>query len=79
MPGAKLDADQRASLARTALNSARLANELIGDLLDVAKLEAGKGSIEREPVDLLAIAGSCLEYQRPVATTKGLQLVLEAP
>ncbi|MDB5101065.1 MAG: two-component hybrid sensor and regulator [Cyanobacteria bacterium RYN_339] len=69
----------RGQMIKTALDSAHLANAMIGDLLDVAKSEAGKVVIDRDPVDLAALAATALELQQPVAGMKGLALVLEAP
>jgi signal transduction histidine kinase len=69
----------RGQLVQTALDSAKLANAMIGDLLDVAKSEAGKVVFEPEPVDLAAVAAMAMEHQQPVAAMKGLALVLEAP
>lgn len=69
----------RTQLVQTALDSAQLANAMIGDLLDVAKSEAGKVVFEPEPVDLAAVAAMATEHQQPIAAMKGLALVLEAP
>jgi signal transduction histidine kinase len=40
---------------------------LIGDILDVSRLEEGKLSLEREPVDLVEIGGEIVERLGPVA------------
>jgi signal transduction histidine kinase len=52
---------------------------MIGDLMDVAKSEAGKVVVDRDPVDLGAVAATVAEQQQPVAAMKGLALVVEVP
>jgi two-component system, sensor histidine kinase and response regulator len=50
---------------------------LIGDILDVSKLEEGKLALEREPVDLVALSGEIVERLGPVATQHSVLLVFE--
>jgi signal transduction histidine kinase len=54
-------------------NSQRLL-ELVGDLLFLAQVDAGKFSIEHEDVDLAAIVHESLETCRPIAETKEIEL-----
>ncbi len=51
---------------------------LIGEMLDLSKLELGKLTIAREPIDLTAIASDVVERLAPWAQQKGLELVVEA-
>ncbi len=69
--------DQEHFLSIIERNAQRLLR-LVGDLLFVAQIEAGKLTIEREPVDLAQIAADCIEAARPRATEKELDLSLES-
>lgn len=51
---------------------------LVGDLLFVARAEAGGLRLEREPVDLRTIVEECLETHRPGAEGAGVMLDLSA-
>jgi PAS domain S-box-containing protein len=57
-------------------NAERLMN-LVGDLLFVAQVDAGKLSLETGPVDLASIASECVEAIRLRAAQKHLVLRLE--
>ncbi len=52
---------------------------LINDLLDLAKIEAGKIELQLEAVDCGALLEEIASTLRPAATTKGLRLMLELP
>jgi PAS domain S-box-containing protein len=60
----------------TALESGKSLLTLIGDILDLAKIEAGKLEIEYRPFDPAALLGSVVKTFREQAETKGLSLVL---
>ncbi|MFA6551386.1 MAG: ATP-binding protein [Patescibacteria group bacterium] len=51
--------------------------EMVGDLLDAAKIEAGKFSINKEPVDLRRIIKERVNFYAPQAQTAKLQLLLD--
>lgn len=55
-------------------DSGRLLLDLINDVLDMAKIEAGKRSLKREAVDIEAAAHSTLAVIRPLAQSRGLNL-----
>ncbi|MCU1365022.1 MAG: multi-sensor signal transduction histidine kinase, partial [Ilumatobacteraceae bacterium] len=59
--------------------SARHLLELINDVLDLSKIEAGQLEVSREPVGLGAAITRTLDTVRPFADKKGLQLVAEVP
>jgi len=53
--------------------------ELINDVLDLSKIEAGQLQVAHEPVDLKAAALKVTESLRPLAQKKGLALHCEVP
>ncbi|MDP8922693.1 MAG: ATP-binding protein [Chloroflexota bacterium] len=52
-------------------------SRLVGDLLDVARLESGRLALWRSEVDLAALARSCTEHARAMTPTH--PMVVEAP
>jgi signal transduction histidine kinase/DNA-binding NarL/FixJ family response regulator len=54
-------------------------DRLIHDLLDVARLEAGRLSVDLQPLEIEAILGEVLEMQQPLAVDKGLCLEAVGP
>ncbi|MFP5504178.1 MAG: sensor histidine kinase [Candidatus Sericytochromatia bacterium] len=79
VPGLPLEPAEREGLVRTALDSARMVNDMIGDLLDVAKLEAGRMPIEAEEVDLGALVETAVQAMQPLALAKGLAVAVAIP
>lgn len=77
LPG-PLTADQDKQL-RTVQGSARHLLALINDLLDVAKIEAGKMELQPEPVDGRAVLEDIAATLRPQAEAKGLAMALDLP
>ncbi|MGV8122766.1 MAG: PAS domain-containing sensor histidine kinase [Candidatus Xenobiia bacterium LiM19] len=53
--------------------------DLINDILDISKIEAGQFEIAREPVDMKNIIEKSLEKITPLARKKGLVLTATAP
>ena len=72
LPGPLTD-DQDKQL-RTIQSSARHLLSLITDLLDVAKIQAGRVALVREPVVCQAVIDEVLTTLRPAAIEKGLEL-----
>ncbi len=77
LPG-PLTADQDKQL-NTIRSSARHLLSLINDILDVAKIEAGKVTLSLEPVMCQQLLAELAESLRPLAQQKGLTLDLELP
>ncbi len=54
-------------------------NELIHDLIQLARVESGEEVFEISSVDVLSIATSSVENYEAVAATKNIELVIDAP
>ncbi|MCL7453002.1 MAG: sensor histidine kinase KdpD [Anaerolineae bacterium] len=59
--GVRLDDDARSVLVDTAAEEAGRLNRLVGNLLDMTRLEAGAVRIHREPRDLQDVIGAALQ------------------
>ena len=57
----------------------RRLERLVGDLLDLTKLEARQMSISMRPTDAAEVAATTAEGFRPAAAKSGLAIVLEVP
>ncbi|MES2162373.1 MAG: ATP-binding protein [Pseudomonadota bacterium] len=75
LPG-PLTAEQDKQL-NTIRTSARHLLSLINDILDVAKIEAGKVTLELETVQCQHLVNDVVDTLRPLALQKGLQLEVE--
>lgn len=71
LQGAERDA------GRSIFSSARHLNEIVNELLDVAKAESGQFDSEVVAVDLSALVGEILQAQQPVAKAKSVSLKLD--
>ena len=76
--GAESPADTR-ELAATIRESAEWMHRLIGDLLDVASIEAGRLSIERRDVDPVVAIVQAVSMLEPIAARRGLELETSLP
>ncbi|MDC8758958.1 hybrid sensor histidine kinase/response regulator [Janthinobacterium fluminis] len=63
----------------TIRSSARHLLSLINDILDVAKIEAGKVTLTLETIDYQALVAEVTEALRPLARQKGLELLVDMP
>jgi two-component system cell cycle sensor histidine kinase PleC len=71
--------DQRyKGYAADILKSGQHLLSLINDILDMAKIEAGKMTLHYEPVDLLEVCEDAIRLMRGKAQDSGLALTLEA-
>ncbi|MES2319763.1 MAG: response regulator [Pseudomonadota bacterium] len=71
-----VDQDKQLNTIRT---SARHLLSLINDILDVAKIEAGKATVALERVQCQDLIGQTADSLRPLAAQKGLVLSVELP
>jgi two-component system sensor histidine kinase KdpD len=62
--GAVLDADARRAMIDNAHGEAERLNRLVGNLLDMTRLEAGAVKVKREPVEVADLVGTALEQLR---------------
>ena len=62
--------------ARTIRDSAKALLGLLNDILDFAKIDAGRLALDRAPLDLRGLLASVVGMLRPLAATKGLDLEL---
>lgn len=60
------------------LISGRILLEIINDLLDLAKIEAGRAELHLESVHIDQICSTLVDFMRPQADQRGLELTLEA-
>ena len=77
LPG-PLTVDQDKQL-NTIRSSAHHLLSLINDILDVARIEAGKVTLALAPLQCQSLLGEAVESLRPLAQQKGLALTLELP
>jgi CheY-like chemotaxis protein len=73
-----LSPEQR-DYAETIRQSGKALLELINDILDLAKVEAGKMQLHAEPFEPLELLGDIARLFRARAIEKGLELRVEAP
>jgi signal transduction histidine kinase len=55
--------------------SAKAQLKIVNDLLDLARISAGKLTIEKRPMHLAQVAGLALDQARPTAVAKGIEIV----
>lgn len=77
LPGPLTDEQDRQ--LNTIRSSARHLLSLINDILDVAKIEAGKVTLSLEAVHCQQLMGEVADTLRPLAAQKGLQVFIELP
>ena len=77
LPGPLTDEQDRQ--LNTIRNSARHLLSLINDILDVAKIEAGKVTLTVESVQCQQLMGEVADTLRPLAAQKGLEVLVDVP
>ncbi|MFH1143750.1 MAG: ATP-binding protein [Candidatus Eisenbacteria bacterium] len=73
-----LNAEQRKHAAMIHSSGENLLN-LINEVLDLSRIEAGRMEIRLEEADVLARLAEAVEELRPLAESKGLSLTLQGP
>ena len=69
--------EKREQYLDTILAEVKQMDAMVMELLDLSRLEAGKVTLHREPMDLSALVQSCWEPFAPMAATKALQVQLD--
>jgi len=72
-----LNDEQKKQMGMVRSSSAHLLN-LINDVLDISKIEAGQLTVAREPCDIRAAIEKVTASMQPLADKKGLTLQIEA-
>ena len=67
-----------ARYAENILISGRILLEIIDDLLDLAKIEAGKVELQLEPVRVEELCSTLMDFTRPVADKKSIRVEFQA-
>jgi two-component system OmpR family sensor kinase len=73
----ELDPKTRVEFIGTMREQVERLTKLATDLLDLSRLDAGRITVEREPVDLAALADSLVDEFRAVATSSGHDLAVD--
>ncbi|MCS7041336.1 MAG: ATP-binding protein [Bryobacteraceae bacterium] len=73
-----LSPDQQ-ELVRTLKESAAVLMNLLNDVLDLSRIEAGKLALAAQPFQLSAVARTVTALMRPMAAARGIELRLTAP
>ncbi len=66
-------------LVRTLKDSAAMLMNLLNDILDLSRIEAGKLTLAARPFNLSAVVRTVAGLMRPMAAHRGLELRLSAP
>jgi heavy metal sensor kinase len=78
-----LSRERSAAEYREALEACQRASQrmrhLTESLLALARLDAGQEEMQRQPLDLGAVANECVQLLRPLAAERGIQLICELP
>ena len=77
MSDEELDPRTRTEFMATMREQVERLTKLATDLLDLSRLDAGRLSVEREPVDLSALAETLVDEFRAVATSTGHGLAVD--
>ena len=71
--------EDTAQAAEVIIAESRRLERLVGDLLELTKLESGQMSTSFRPTDVSEVVGITAEGFRPLAEGSGLQLVVQVP
>jgi signal transduction histidine kinase/ActR/RegA family two-component response regulator len=74
-----IDPVKRTNYVRHINNSGKHLLNLINDILDLAKVEAGQMVMRPAPIDLAAVISSVRSTMEPLATKNGIELLADCP
>jgi len=66
-------------LTQTIRSSAQVLLQIVNDLLDLSKIQAGKVELEQLPLDLVDILEECTSLFAGAAENKGIELIVSPP
>jgi PAS domain S-box-containing protein len=66
----RLEDEKRRKMIRDIRDQAQVLNDLVGDVLEISRIESGRVSMERQRVDLAQVAREETEKQLPLARKK---------
>ena len=69
----------QARLTQTIRSSAHVLLQIVNDLLDLSKLQAGKADFESLPLDLVRLLEECTTLFAGAAEAKGIELIVSPP
>ena len=69
----------QARLTQTIRSSAHVLLQIVNDLLDLSKLQAGKADFEALPLDLVRLLEECTTLFAGAAEAKGIELIVSPP
>ncbi|MGA9275529.1 GAF domain-containing sensor histidine kinase [Ilumatobacter sp.] len=72
----ELDPDQRADSVDQIVRAGQHLRDLIDDLLDLSRIEAGQLSVVAEDLESGAVIGEVLDLVRPLATERDIELIV---
>ena len=78
LQGGRLDAAQTARALQSVERSVRLQAQLVNDIMDIARIEAGKVEIDKSPVDLAQLLQTTADEFVPQARTRRIDLHIDA-
>ncbi len=70
----RLPDEKRRKMIQDIREHAQVLDDLIGDILEISRIEGGRVSMDREPVYLMRLAIEEVEKQRPLAQKKSQEL-----
>ena len=73
-----LNADQKDNVHEI-LKGGRHLLELINEVLDLARIEAGRVSLSLEPLDLSQLIAGCIELTQPLAAARNITMHIDIP
>lgn len=68
---------EKARILEIAIRNIDRLNRLLGSLLDLAKLESGKASLNRSYLDLKKLISECADFIKPSAEAKGIKVKVD--
>lgn len=75
----RLDDPQRRAMIRDIRKHAQVLDELIGDVLEISRIDSGDLSVELAPLNWVTLIREEVARQEPLAAPRGLRISLDGP